>query len=203
MIGRCLDVHTDTQLWYRSRLPSLYICIYTREKRVDALHTLHLITLGDTPFFLSFACTDSSSQTRCANIARARLMLCVYIHIYIYPRPKRRDASGREFLHASCRAVAYFFAIAIGFVVFVVLRFGERLIWQYSVTVIKDTLAIGRDCFRWLPDIVQDIFEVQSPAPLDEPEITSLLRIRLPMYTCLSQKCNCIELKILYTYDKF
>jgi len=81
MIGRYLGVYTDIKRNTRACL-SLHIYIYTRN--ASTLHTLHLITLSDTPFLQ--ACRSFSFLNPCEYRARAD-------SYYMYTHDSRSDAN--------------------------------------------------------------------------------------------------------------
>jgi len=167
MIGRCLGVHTD--IGHDTVCPT-FLCISLHEERVDVAYLASYYVLDDTlflpssrrviPFFLL-------GLARCANIARANS------HIYTCDPT---EASGRKFLHAICRAAAYFGAHSDRrFAVDLSVTEARRgpLIWKYLVTVIKDTLG-------WTPSpfhcIDQGIFEERRSLLVDEPKRNDFIR---------------------------
>lgn len=92
MIGRRLGLHTDIG---RDTHACLSPRIYMYTRIASTLHTLHLIMLGDM-LFLPSSRRAVPSFFLPLELARANSRM--------YPS----EANGRKFLHAICRAAAYF-----------------------------------------------------------------------------------------------
>lgn len=139
--------------WYRAWYVCLSPHIYMYTRIASTLHTLHLIMPGDMLFLPSSRAVplffSPLELARRARISRAR------IH-------NPSETNGRKFLHAICRAAAYFGArpdrcFAVHFDYRALRAINLPLIWKYSVTIIKDTLDITAFSF-----IIREIFEWRS-----------------------------------------
>lgn len=152
--------------------PPFSAYLYTRS--ASTLHTLHLIMCS----MIRSSCLPPGASSLfffsgwlVVRISRARIH--IYIYIYTYDPT---EASGRKFLHAICRAAAYFGAHSDRrFAVDLSVTEARRgpLIWKYLVTVIKDTLG-------WTPSpfhcIDQGIFEERRSLLVDEPKRNDFIR---------------------------
>lgn len=131
--------------WYRAWYARSPFSAYLYTKSASTLHTLHLIMFGDMLFLPSsrrpfFPLVGSLCEYR----ARARQL--TYTH-------NSSEANGCKFLHAICRAAAYFGARRRSSFCRMYVSATETrrrpLIWKYSVTVIKDALDWALSPFRW------------------------------------------------------
>lgn len=102
MIGRCLGLHTDTGRDTRTRLSSyIYICIYARRRCIPCILLRSLIAV--LPLFLPASLPLSLRVRRPFFLTGANKRARTH-GLYSDDPRTRRDVSGREFLHASCRA---------------------------------------------------------------------------------------------------
>jgi len=158
--------------WYRAwyGVPHLSLHISTRGARRRCIPCILLCARWYAlPAFLPARRPFFSSRVGSLCEYRAREFT------YIYTCDPT-EASERKFLHAICRAAAYFGAHSDRrFAVDLSVTEARRgpLIWKYLVTVIKDTLG-------WTPSpfhcIDQGIFEERRSLLVDEPKRNDFIR---------------------------